>query len=138
MKVLLVMLTFFLSVAIAGCTPDLVVKDSSVDWELDSPNKRAYAKAEIANVGNKDAGNFMVYFNGEEDPVSTNHRPQVRHNVPGLAKGSSIVLEADFADLAHPDNQDLGNVKKICIFVDPKNMVNEKDENNNEKCIPVP
>lgn len=112
-----------------GCAADLTVRNLDVTW--DPANKTA--KAEIANIGNKDAGNFMVYFNAEENPVSRNHRPQVRHNLPGLAKGTSIMLDADFAPLAHPDNNYLGNVYKIMVLVDPKEMVEESNENNNSQ-----
>lgn len=80
----------------------------------------------------------MVYFNGVEDPVSPNRRPQVRNNIPTLAKGNSIILEADFAPLAHPDNNNLGNVYKILVLVDPKNTIEERNENNNEKEVPIP
>lgn len=121
-------------VLLIACKPDLVVKDLGVTWNAE--NKKA--KAEIANIGNKDAGSFIVYFNGEEDPVSANRRPQVRHNVPTLAKGNSITLEADFAPLAHPDNIYLGRVHKILVLVDPKNTVVEKNENNNKMEVPLP
>jgi hypothetical protein len=120
--------------ALAGCMPDLVVKNLDVTW--DAANKKAEAK--IANIGNWDAGNFMVYFNGDEDPKSTNHIPQVRHNVPGLAKGASITLNANFAPLAHPDNNNLGNIYQITVFVDPKGMVKESNESNNTKEKPIP
>lgn len=118
---------------VVGCAPDLIVKDLNVTW--DAVNKTA--TAEIANIGNQDAESFMVYFNGEEAPVSPNHRPQVRHNVPALAKGGSTILEADFTPLAHPDNDNLGNVYKILVLVDPKNTVEESNENNNEKEMQV-
>lgn len=114
---------------LAACRPDLVVKNLEVTWNAE--NKKA--KAEIANIGNKDAGSFMVYFNGEENPVSPNHRPQVSHDVQSLAKGDSITLEADFAPLAHQDNIYLGRVYKILVMADPKNTVAEKNENNNDK-----
>lgn len=120
--------------AFVGCAPDLVVKNVDVTW--DAANKKAEAK--IANIGNGDAGNFMVYFNGDENPVSPNRRPQVSHNVPGLAKGASITLYADFAPLAHPDNNNLGNVFKITVLVDPKGMVKESNENNNTQEKPIP
>ncbi|NOZ25151.1 MAG: hypothetical protein GXO94_03535 [Nitrospirae bacterium] len=122
-------LILFLSAVLAGCAPDLVVKNLDVTWN--ATDKKA--TAEIANVGNKDAGNFMVYFNGDENPVSPNHRPQLRYSVPGLAKGGSVVLNADFAPLAHPDNNNLGNVYKITVLVDPKGMVKESNEDNNVK-----
>jgi len=125
---------FILVFLLVGCKPDLVVKNLNLTWDV--TNKKA--KAEIANIGNKDAGSFMVYFNGVEDPVSPNHRPQVRNNIPTLAKGNSIILEADFAPLAHPDNNNLGNVYKILVLVDPKKTVEESNENNNEKEVPIP
>jgi len=118
-----------LSAALLGCAPDLVVKNLGVTWN--TANKKA--KAEIANIGNKDAGKFMVYFNGDENPVPPNHRPQVAFNIPGLAKGASLTLIADFAPLAHPDNNNLANVYKITALVDPKGMVKESNENNNVK-----
>jgi len=121
-----ILIIMFLLVA---CRPDLVVKNLDVTWN--AANKKA--EAEIANIGNKDAGSFMVYFNGEEDPVSPRHRPQVSHNVPSLAKGDSITLDADFAPLAHPDNNNLGNVYKILVLADAKNTVKESNEDNNEK-----
>ena len=120
--------------ALVGCTPDLVVKNLDVTW--DAANKRA--EAEIANIGNGDAGNFMVYFNGDENPESMNHRPQVRHNVPGLAKGASITLHANFAPLAHPDNNNLGRIFQITVLADPKGMVKESNESNNTKEKPIP
>jgi len=120
--------------AFVGCKPDLTVKDLNVTW--DAANKKAEAK--IANIGNKAAGNFLVYFNGDENPESPNRRPQVSHIVPGLAKGASIILKADFAPLAHPDNNNLGNVYKITVLVDPKGMVKESNENNNVQESPIP
>ena len=124
-----------LSFAFIGCREgvDLALRNLNVDWN--ATNKKA--KAEIANIGDMDSGNFLVYFNGEENPVSPNHRPQVTHNIPNLARGTSITLEADFAPLAHSDNNNLGNVVGIRVIVDPKNTVKEFDENNNEKVVPI-
>lgn len=126
-------LVLILSLSFAGCAADLVVSDLTVNW--DNTNKKAVA--EIANIGNWDAGEFLVYFNGDECPVSQNYRPQVSHSVPELAKGTSIILNSDFAPLAHPENNNLGNVYKITVLVDPKNMVKESSENNNEKSASV-
>ena len=126
---------FMLLFAFVGCKkPDLTVENLDVNWNW--PNRTA--KAEIANIGEKDAGNFMVYFNGDENPVSQKRRPQVSHNITGLAVGSSITLEANFAPLAHPDNNNLGNVYKITVLVDPKGMVNESNENNNVQESSIP
>ena len=135
MKIITFTLLFVVLLFIcAKCKPDLVVKDLNVTW--DENNKKATAK--IVNIGCENAGNFMVYFNCEEDPVSSNHRPQVSHNIAGLARGASIYLTADFAPLAHPNNNNLGNVFKITVTVDPKNMVDESDENNNVQETPIP
>ena len=128
-KVKFFVLVLILSVAFIGCTPDLVVKNLDVNWGVS--NKKA--KVEIVNIGNKDAGKFLVYFNGDENPESPNRRPQVSRNVPGLAQGASVVLEADFAPLAHPDNNNLGNVYMITVIADPKHQVKESNENNNEE-----
>jgi hypothetical protein len=117
----------------SGCAPDLVVEDLNVTWT--AAEKKA--DATIANVGTKDAGEFMVYFNADESPESQNHRPQVNHHVPGLRKGESIDLSADFTPLAHTDNNHLGNVYQITVLADPKDMVKELNENNNTKSIPL-
>ncbi len=116
------------------CYIDLTVKNADIVWD----QHQRKVKAEIANICSLDAGNFMVYFDGVENPVSNNHRPQVSHNIPGLAGGATITLEADFDPLAHPDNFNLANVYKIRIEVDPKNMVNESNEHNNEKILSLP
>lgn len=130
-KILLIVGLF--AFAFVACKPDLIVKDVTVTW--DATCKKA--TAEIRNIGNAHAGEFMVYFDGEESSVSPNHRPQVRHNVPGLARGASIVLEADFAPLAHPDNNNLGNVHSILVIADPKNMVDEIREDNNQMMMSI-
>ncbi len=134
MKKTTCLVAVLLSFGIIGCAPDLVVKTVNVQW--DATHKEATAR--IANTGNRDAGNFLVYFDAEESPVSQHDRPQVQHNVPGLAKGQSIVLNANFAPLASPGNHFLKNVYKINVIADPKNMVKESNENNNQKSAPVP
>jgi hypothetical protein len=134
MKMLVKALIFLPLLLLAGCLPDLTVTKLDVTWN----NTGKIAVARIRNIGNANAGPFLVYFNAEEDPVSHNHRPQVRKNLFGLHKGASTELTADFAPLAHPDNANLANVKKIAVFVDAKNMVKELNENNNSMEKPVP
>ena len=84
----------------------------------------------------------MLYINGIEDPASSNHIPQVRFNVnEGLGAGEMKVLEGDFAPLAHPDNNNLGNIYAVTVYVDPKGMVAECDsvgEANNKFSIDLP
>lgn len=113
--------------------PDLVVTEHAVTWT--SIQKSALTR--VANQGDTAAGPFLVYVNGEEDPESSNHRPQVRHSIPGLAVGGSVDLVSDFAPLAHVDNHQLANVRSVHVFVDPKNMVVESDETNNEQTVVV-
>lgn len=110
-----------------GCAADLVVEQVNINWV--APDKSV--EATIANIGNQDAGEFLVYFNGDEFPVSRNRRPQIRHTVTGLGAGASITLAADFAPLAHPDNSHLANVYGVTVLADPKKMVGESDEENN-------
>ena len=130
-EVKIIVLVLILSVVFINCAPDLVVEDLNLNWDMgDMAIKKAIAK--ITNIGNKDAENFLVDFNGDENPASY-RRPKVRHNVPGLAKGASVVLYSNFAPLAHLDNNKLRTVNKITVKVDSKNRVKESNENNNEK-----
>lgn len=129
-------LLFCLVAAVATsckCCPDLVVTQHIVTW--DTTNKSAHTR--IENVGNAAAGPFMVYVDGEETPESANHRPQVRHSRDFLAPGDSFELHSDFLPLAHPDNQQLSNVHHLRVIVDPKSMVKECKEDNNERTAAV-
>jgi hypothetical protein len=117
-----------------GCEPDLTVKSLDVTWDGVSQK----AAALIQNIGKGYAGQFMVYFNAEENPVSMNDRPQVSLTVDSLAPGASISLGADFHPLASMNNSYLGNVYKIVVVADPKDMVKESNENNNEMEQAVP
>lgn len=113
----------------SACKPDLVVEGLAVTW---TPSERNVS-FKVHNIGQQDAGEFMVYVNLEEDPVSPNHRPQHRENVIGLAKGATLEFnDLDLSYLAHPDNNFLGNVYKIVVVADPKSMVAESNESNNE------
>ena len=127
-------LTFLcLSMMIFGCTTGVDLVVNHVDWD---PATKV-AEVEIANIGPDDAGAFMVYVNADEFPESRNHRPQIRHNVPALGGNDTLVLQADFAPLAHPDNDHLGNVYQITALADPKSMVIETNEENNFDRAPL-
>jgi hypothetical protein len=134
MKYMVVLLAVSISLGMVGCKPDLTVESLDITWDETEKS----AMAEISNIGNADAGKFLVYFNPEEDPVSSNHRPQVSVPVPSLAKGVTITINADFEPLAHPDNDSLANVFKVVVIADPKNMVEESNEANNEMEQPLP
>ena len=124
-------------VLLAGCHgPDLVVDGTpDVDWDL--ANDKAEVSVTVKNKGDRDAGQFLVYVDADEDPVSSNHRPQLHFTVEQLAAGESITLEDSFIPLKHPANANLANVDEIHVIVDPKSMVKEKSENNNEAKVPV-
>ena len=86
-------------------------------------------------MGNKESGSFIVYINPDENPESNNHRPQFRKEIESLVPGatSHITLNTnDFIEKMHIDNDSLRRVYQITIMVDPKGMVEESNENNNE------
>jgi len=118
---------------ICGCA-DLKVTQLSAVWNQN--NK--VARATISNIGNDNAGPFLVYFDGVERPISKLNRPQIVQEVDGLMEGEQIEIEADFAPLAHPNNNNLANVIRILVTADAKDMVKESNENNNTRAVPVP
>ncbi len=122
-----------LLLSLAGCAPDLTVRDVDPDWDGAAKS----VTATIANIGSRDAGAFLVYFYGVENPVSPNHLPMVSRPVTGLARGAAIPVVADFLPEAHPDNNNLGRIYKIKVMVDPKDMVKESNETNNTMEKPV-
>lgn len=121
--------TTALAAILAGCAPDLIVRHPVYD----DGAKTGYAL--IKNIGNRDAGRFLVYFDAN-DPISKNHIPQVSVEIPNLRKGASTNLVADFSSLAHLDNNYLRNFHSITVRVDPKNMVAESNERNNTESSP--
>lgn len=117
----------------AGCA-DLTVRDTQVVWTSDIK----LAAATIANVGLRSSGPTAVYFDGDENPVSPNYRPQVQADLEPLAPGQSVVRVADFTSLARAENAFLGNVRSVTVRVDPKNLIRESSETNNTGQAPVP
>lgn len=117
---------------LGGCTANLVTSEVNVDWD-----DAKLAAAKIENLGNKDAGPFLVYFDGDENPESQKRRPQVRHYVPGPGEGESITLQGDFAPLSHPQNSNLDNIYQITVYTDPMGMVDESNENDNVLSVPL-
>jgi hypothetical protein len=123
----------YLLLAVAGCATDLTVTDTEAVWDAETK----MVQARVTNVGFWNAGAFLVYFNGDESPVSPNRRPQVTRTLYGLAAGDSVDLEVDFAPLAHPDNAMLSRVRRITVVVDPKDTVEEMNEDNNSDDVLV-
>lgn len=124
-SVLLLTLVFFHSCC---KKPDLIVEDLEVTW-TDTQQEVSF---NVHNVGKGDAGEFLVYVNPKEDPESTNHRPQLRETITELAAGEIVEFNnLDLSQLAHPDNNMLGNVYEIVVLADPKGQIDECEEENN-------
>lgn len=119
---------------LCSCAADLKVTDLNVTW---SENVKM-VRAEIANVGHKDAGKFLVRFDGLENPESPSYRPRVTVEVPGLPKGEWLPLEADFSPLARPENNYLANVFRISVTIDAEGVVREVNEENNTREAVIP
>ena len=113
----------------AACKPDLIVESVSTQWNSDT----MIAEAVIANQGTRSAGEFRVNFTALECPVSPEQPIQITQTVEGLRVGDSVSLRADFQPLSHPDNAHLANVREIVAAADPANLIQETNEDNNEK-----
>ena len=114
--------------SIVGCAQtNLVARGLGVEWHGNVRTARAY----VVNDGDAASGPFLVYFDADENPVSSNYRPQVTREVPGLAAHERIVLDADFAPLGRAENAQLANVRAITLRVDPKEAVSESKEDDN-------
>ncbi|MFW9780628.1 MAG: CARDB domain-containing protein [Candidatus Heimdallarchaeota archaeon] len=114
--------------------PDLVVEDVDVEWNTNSKK----ASAVVKNLGDADATEFAIYFTPSECPVSLNRRPQISQTVTSLNVSSTVTIEVDFLSLSHPDNDNLANVRGVEVTADPKNTIEEQNENNNKKSVPLP
>ncbi len=130
---LLFILIIVLLGTMMGCKPDLVVKSVSIQWNSDTK----IAEAVIANQGTQRAGEFHVNFTALECPVPPEQLIQITQTVDGLRVGESITLSADFLPLSHPDNAYLANVREIAVAADPANLIQETNEDNNEKTSSV-
>ena len=130
-----------LSLGAFGCKPDLIVTNVHLNnWDED--NKSVTATIEnvecMIPIFCGDAEEFLVYFDGEEFPISSNYLPQVSKNVASLDSGDSINIVADFTSLGRPENNHLWNIDRIKVTVDAKGQVDESNENNNVCDVDVP
>jgi len=137
-KIFFLVFAVVLAVSLSTCkcpTCADLVPSAFVSWN----GSTKLVNVTIYNTGTAVAKGFMVYINADENPISQNHRPQIRHRVDSLAACSSITLPLfDFSPLAHIDNGNLENVYQITVLVDPKNEVMECKgcgENNNSIII---
>lgn len=114
--------------------PDLTVKNIRIYWDPWT----MIAEATIANVGNKDAKDIFIAFEGLRDPALPKENLIIDQEIKRLPKREYVTVEASFSPLANQDNQRLWDVEKIRVIVDPGNKINEKKEKNNvrEKWLP--
>lgn len=130
---------FFVSMAsllaLVGCAgPNLVARGIDVLWTDTDHTVNAY----IANIGPVASGPFLVYFDGDEQPVSTRDRPQLRIQVESLAANSVLMLDGDFSPLASSHNESLSRVKSITLHVDAKRQAGDTDYQNNDLTTVLP
>ena len=138
MRIITSLIVITLILVVTGCCnkPDLTVDPlmpTDIIWAAGEDGEKVVTNIVIKNIGHADAGEFMVYINAEEDPVSPSDRPQFREHIEGLSAGETMELGPfDFGPKATANNDYLANVKSILVLVDPKGMVSESNENNNE------
>ncbi|MBV6457093.1 MAG: hypothetical protein HONBIEJF_00200 [Fimbriimonadaceae bacterium] len=114
--------------------PNLICRGLDVHWVADKKIVLAY----VSNPTPIATGPFMVFFTGEENPVSPMDRPQVRVNVPSLAPHTVKKIKANFTNLGTSQNAFLGNVTGMIVRVDAKNQVAETNETDNKLATPLP
>ena len=127
--------------SVSWFSPNLVVTSvQTTSWTALDKTATATIKNKclIWGIFCKNAGAFLVYFDGEELPTSPNYLPHVSKTVPGLAGGASITLTASFSPLARIENNYLWNVRKISVTVDAKEQVAESSEADNTRLGSVP
>lgn len=113
---------------LSGCVqPNLIV----AGHQMQIVDGAKTSRLQIHNAGSGNAGPFLIYVTGLENPPSTNHIPQLTHSVTALSAGQTIDLEGDFGPLAHPDNAMLANLRSMSVEVDPKDDVVESSETDN-------
>ncbi len=129
-------LTALAVLATAACGPDLTIDpDAAVPYTIDFGAQQA--TAHIANVGNEDAGEFLVYLEISDPATPAAARPesQASVTVTGLAAGADDTLTVALADFSprfgsgfDPTTIATGLLE---VHIDAKGFVDEKNEDNN-------
>lgn len=124
------------AIAAGGCAPDLTIDPAAaVPYTIDFTG--AQATAHIANVGNEDAGEFLVYLEISDPATPAAGRPdsQATRTISSLAAGGTTTLNVPLADFSprfgsgyDPTTISTGFLE---VRVDAKGYVEEKDEANN-------
>lgn len=121
--------------ALVGCAgPNLVARGIDVLWTNTDHTVNAY----IANIGPVASGPFWVYFDADEQPVSSRDRPQLGVLIDSLAANSVMTVDGDFSPLASFHNASLSRVKSITLHVDAKRQAGDRDYQNNDLTTVLP
>lgn len=115
---------------LAGCAPNLVVRDANIDFSAQTVD------IVVANIGKKNAGQHLTYIeiNDVAAPESAKPQSQYSANVPGIPAGSSWSSgPVAFSSFSSPRGLDLSTLTSANLVVraDAKNMVKESNESDN-------
>lgn len=118
--------------ALAGCTPNLVVQNAGVEW---GPKTVHFTEK---NIGNGNAGPHLTYveINRVGAPNSAKPQSQYSVNVPAIAAGDSWSSpDIPLGSFSPPRGLDILSLTpgtaNLVIRADAKNMVKESNESDN-------
>jgi hypothetical protein len=105
--------------------PDLTLTSNDISFSNPNPNEgdKIEISAEIHNVGNENASNVNIDF--YVDNISSSTKIGDTQNVGDILAGQSKTAKVEW------DTTGYGGDHIICVVTDPKNSVNEGNENNN-------
>lgn len=115
---------------LAGCSPNLVVKDAAIDFNAQ------VVRVAVANVGDRDAKQHLTYIEINEVGAADAAKPQSQYSasVSGIAAGGTWDPgPIAFASFSSPRGLDLSTLTSANLVVraDAKNLVKESNENDN-------
>jgi uncharacterized repeat protein (TIGR01451 family) len=118
--------------------PDLVATITDKKWDpLNLPGEN-YIEMAISNIGTKIAVKVPVYSYLEEDPEQRRQRPAGFETViESLAPGESRIITVDYRAINVPATKmQFSNL--VRAIADPKGMIEEIREDNNQSNSPLP
>ncbi len=125
--VLLVVVSFL---GLAGCAPNLVVQDATIDFSAKTVNVK------VGNIGNGHAGSHLTYIEINSVSATGAMKPQSQFsaNISGIPAGDSwssgIVHFSSFSSTRGLDLFTL-TTANLVVRADAKNMVKESNEGDN-------
>ena len=107
--------------------PDLTFKH----YDINVSGNEVKIKVVITNIGGSASNDTFVYFNAIDTtppPGSNEIRIQHVEKLPGLNPGEDHIYKFKFTKQEIIDNQ----INRAEILIDPKNLVREINESNND------